>query len=96
MKQHGKDTRAYFDGLDALKVTKVSNARETLDCYQLPKYSHVSLGVIHPSPVKRMVKPVRPDFEYEVEASPERLHKREQRPEVPDNLMRPPGFERGA
>ena len=43
-----------------------------------------------------MVKPVRPDFEYEIEASPERLHKRESKPEVPDNLMRPPGFERGA
>ena len=96
MKKYGKDTPAYYDGLDALKVTKVSHARETEDCYQLPKYSHVALGVIHPSPVKRMTKPTRPDPDFEAEGSPERIRVRPLgKPEIPESLQRPPGFDRG-
>ena len=57
----------------------------------MPKFSHVPLAVIHPSPVKRMAKPVRPNPELEAEFSPYRLQKRpDPRPELPESLMRAP------
>ena len=79
------------DALDAIKVSKVSQATEFEDFRQLPKYSHVPLAVIHPSPVKRMAKPMRPDPDFEADASPCRLQQRSRsRHEIPESLMRAP------
>ena len=91
MREHGRHTEALHDALDAIKVSKVSMATEFEDFRQLPKFSHVPLGVIHPSPVKRFVKPARPDPELEAEFSPYRLQERPSpRPEFPESLMRAP------
>ena len=91
MREHGRHSQALHDALDAIKVSKVSQATEFEDFRQLPKFSHVALGVIHPSPVKRMAKPIRPDPELEAEFSPYRLQDRpEPRPEFPESLMRAP------
>ena len=57
----------------------------------MPKFSHVPLAVIHPSPVKRMAKPMRPNPEFEAEFSPYRLQQRSSsRHEIPESLMRAP------
>ncbi len=74
LKKYGKNTDAYHDALDAIKVSKVSFSKEFEDFRQLPKYSHVPLAVIHPSPIKRMAKPRRPNPEFEVQTSPTRLN----------------------
>ena len=66
MKKYGKNSQAYHDALDAIKVSKVSFSKEFEDFRQLPKYSHVPLAVIHPSPIKRMQKPQRPDPDFEL------------------------------
>ena len=80
-----------YDALDAIKVSKVSQATEFEDFRQLPKFSHVPLAVIHPSPVKRMAKPLRPDPDFEAEVSPYRLQQRPtSRHEIPESLMRAP------
>ena len=73
LKMHGKNSQAYYDALDAIKVSKTSAAHEFEDFRQLPKYSHVPLAVIHPSPIKRMPKPRRPDPEFEASGSPSRF-----------------------
>ena len=66
-------------------------ATEFEDFRQLPKFSHVPLAVINPSPVKRVAKPVRPDPDFEAEFSPYRLQDRPSpRPEIPESLMRAP------
>lgn len=91
LKAYGKGTDAHFDALDAIKVTKVSAAKEFEDFRRLPKYSHVPLAVIHPSPVKRHSKPRRPSPDFEIESSPQRLvHRPGKKYEIPDALMRPP------
>jgi len=66
LKTYGKNTDAFFDASDAIKVQKVSAATEFEDFRRLPKYSHVPLAVIHPSPIKRMAKPKRPDADFEI------------------------------
>ena len=63
---HGRGTPAQYDALDAIKVSKVSAAREFEDFRQLPKFTHKELAVIHPSPIKRMPKPRRPSPEFEL------------------------------
>ena len=69
-KQYGRNTEAYHDALDNIKASKVSFATEFEDFRQLPKYSHVPLAVIHPSPIKRLPKPQRPVPDFEINASP--------------------------
>ena len=91
IKQHGRGTPAHFDAMDAIKVTKVSAAREFEDFRQLPKFTHKTLAVIHPSPIKRMAKPRRPSPDFEVQASPTRMvHRPTGRHEIPESLLRPP------
>ena len=53
-KMYGRGTDAHFDALNAIKVNRVSAATEFEDFRRLPKYTHVPLAVIHPSPIKRM------------------------------------------
>ena len=90
-KKYGRNTDAYHDALDAIKVSRVSFSKEFEDFRQLPKYSHVPLAVIHPSPIKRMPKPRRPEPDFEVEASPSRIIQRPgPRYEIPESLARPP------
>lgn len=91
IKIHGKGTPAQFDALDAIKVSKVSQAHEFEDFRQLPKFTHKELAVIHPSPIKRMPKPRRPSPEFELRASPTRLVNRPTgKFEIPESLVRPP------
>lgn len=54
LKTYNKNKEIQFDALDAIKITKVSQAKEFEDFRRLPKYSHVPLAVINPSPVKRL------------------------------------------
>lgn len=90
-KLHGRGSQAQFEALDAIRVTKVSAAKEFEDFRQLPKYSHVPLAVINPSPVKRVVKPRRPSPEFEILGSPSKqVHRPKGRMEIPESLMRPP------
>jgi len=91
MKKYGKNTEAYHDALDAIKVSKVSFSKEFEDFRQLPKYSHIPLAVIHPSPIKRMPRTIRPDPDFEFMSSPTRLHNRPgPQFEIPESLTRPP------
>ena len=53
-KLYGKGSQAQFEALDAVRVTKQSAVQEWEDFRKLPKYSHVPLAVINPSPVKRV------------------------------------------
>ena len=70
----------------------MSKAREFEDYKRLPKFNHVPMAVIHPSPVKKRAPPKRPEPDLEVEASPQRLVKRPNWPpvEIPESLVRPP------
>ena len=93
-KTFGRGSEAYHDALNAQKVSKVSFSKEFEEFRQLPKFSHVPLAVIHPSPIKRLANPKRPDPDFEIEASPTKLLNRPgKRYEVPDSLQRPPGME---
>jgi len=74
LKAYGKGTDAYYDATEAIKVQRVSAATEFEDFRRLPKYTHIPLAVIHPSPIKRMMKPRRPDCDFEVQASPSRMN----------------------
>ena len=66
-KQFGRNSEAYHDALGAMKISKVSFSKEFEDFRQLPKFSHKHLAVIHPSPVKRLPPPRRPEPDYEPE-----------------------------
>lgn len=91
LKLHGRNTPAHYDAMDAIKVTKVSAATEFEDFRQLPKFTHKTLAVIHPSPIKRMPKPRRPSPDFETRGSPTRLvHRPSGRYEIPESLLRPP------
>ena len=91
LKSYQKGSEAQFDALDAIKVSKVSFAREFEDFRQLPKYSHIPLAVIHPSPVKRVQKPRRPSPDFELQSSPQRMVTRPTfRQDIPESLVRPP------
>ena len=70
LKIHGRGTPALYDAMDAIRVSKVSAATEFEDFRQLPKFTHKTLAVIHPSPIKRMPKPRRPSPEFEAQGSP--------------------------
>ena len=70
---------------------EVECAHEFETFKQLPKFNHVPMAVIHPSPkkVKKPSPPPRPDFQ--MVASNAKLNiRRYQAKQIPDHLMRAP------
>lgn len=87
LKKFGKNTDAFHEAMNAIKVSKVSFSKEFEDFRRLPKYTHVPLAVIHPSPIKRLAHPKRPKPEFELEASPSRMNTRPgPKFEIPESL----------
>ena len=88
-----KMSQATRDALDAIRVKYESQAREYETYKQLPKFSHVPLAVIHPTPKIKKRTPLKPtpDMEEEINISPARLGKKENTiKEIPESLVRPP------
>ena len=74
-----------------VKLLKVEKAKEFESFRNLPKYKHVPLAVIHPSPRKK-VRPSRsPTPNLTMTASQAKLQvKRYEPKQIPDHLMRAP------
>ncbi len=75
----------------SVKYHKVEKAREFEQYRQLPKYSHISLAVIHPSPIKKLPPAREVSPQIIVAAHPAKLqYKKYEKKQIPDHLMRAP------
>ena len=73
-----------------VRVAKVSAAKEFETFRSLPKYNHVSLAVINPSPIKKRPRQDEKEIEFELMTSPFKLEYRKNlKPLIPEHLARP-------
>ena len=93
--QSGRKASARVNREIKRDVYPVQESKWYEDYLDLPKYSHVSMAVIHPSPVRKS----RPNADLSPEMQPEAFRHRlcvdEDRPKprtegLPDELVRPP------
>jgi hypothetical protein len=69
----------------------VTKAKEFEVFRNLPKYNHVSMAVIHPSPKKKNKVPLPPPAILDVSSASAKLGFRKYEPRIfPDHLMRAP------
>ena len=69
----------------------MTQAKEYQDYKRLPKFNHVPMAVIHPSPKKKRPTHKRTAIDLELVADVARKHEKvDNRPEIPESLTRPP------
>ena len=87
----GRMSAATEQAFSQIHVQHVTQAKEFQDYKRLPKFSHVPMAVIHPSPKKKRPVHRRTSIDLELVADAARQHAREdQRREIPESLTRPP------
>ena len=86
-----KNSSKYATPEVQVRVNKVSYAKEVPSYKSIPKYSHVSLGCINPSPKKLRPQTGAAKKELEIEASPLKLkHNIREKKELEPHLIRVP------
>ena len=86
-----KRNKMSVDRTNSVKFMVVSKAKEFEVFKNLPKYSHVPMAVIHPSPKKKARVPLPPPAILDISACQAKLGLRKYQPKViPDHLMRAP------
>ena len=66
--KYGKMSNATEKALAQINVQHVSQAKEFEEFRRLPKFNHVSMAVIHPSPKKKKPAPKKPIHNFELTA----------------------------